>query len=85
MPSASSHEGQAGPFPVHEICVFTEFTSLPCAVKGLLGSTIDGKGLVGSKKHLETNINSLTGLVLVTFGGSLLKNYDFKLGCSPDI
>ena len=47
MPSASSHEGQAGPCPVHEFCVFTEFTSLPCAVKGLSGSAIDGKGLVG--------------------------------------
>ena len=47
MPSASSHEEQAGPCPVHEFCVFTEFTSLPCAVKGLSGSATDGEGLVG--------------------------------------
>ena len=70
---------------VHEICVFTQFTSLSCAVRGLSGNARDGKGLVGEQKHLETNINSLMGLVLFSFGGSLLKKYDFKLGCSPNL
>lgn len=37
---------------------------------GLSESAVDGQGLVGQQ---EASINSLKGLVLVSFGGSLLK------------
>lgn len=53
-----------------EICVFIGFVSLPLGQElcGYCESSVHGKALWDSRKHLEASINSYKGFVLVSFG-----------------